>query len=69
MLQSVGLLGLGVMAIVVGVLMLWAGTPRGPVHKPLMKSTLREELYIFLVLILVMLGLGLLIQGAINLTA
>jgi hypothetical protein len=68
-LQSVGLLGLGVMAIVVGVLMLWAGTPRGPVHKPLMKSTLREELYIFLVLILVMLGLGLLIQGAINLTA
>jgi hypothetical protein len=68
-LQSLGSLGFGVVAIVVGVLLLWAGSPRGPVHKPLMKSTLREELYIFLVLIVMMLGLGLLIQGAINLTA
>ncbi len=64
-----GLLGLGVLAIVIGVLMLWAGSPSGPVHNALMKSTLREELYIFLVLIVTMIGLGLLIQGTINLTA
>jgi hypothetical protein len=64
-----GMLGLGVLAVVVGVLMLWAGTPRGPVHNVIMKSTLREELYIFVVLIVTMIGLGLLIQGTINLTA
>jgi hypothetical protein len=64
-----GMLGLGVLAVVVGVLMLWAGTPRGPVHNAVMKSTLREELYIFVVLIVTMIGLGLLIQGTINLTA
>ncbi len=64
-----GLLGLGVLAVVIGVLMLWAGSPSGPVHNALMKSTLREELYIFLVLIVTMIGLGLLIQGTINLTA
>ncbi len=64
-----GMLGLGVVAVVVGVLMLWAGSPSGPVHNALMKSTLREELYIFLVLIVTMIGLGLLIQGTINLTA
>ncbi len=64
-----GLLGLGVLAVVVGVLMLWAGSPRGPVHNAIMKSTLREELYIMVVLIVTMIGLGLLIQGAINLTA
>lgn len=63
-----GLLGLGVLAVVIGVLMLWAGSPSGPVHNALMKSTLREELYIFLVLIVTMIGLGLLIQGTINLT-
>ncbi len=63
-----GLLGLGVLAAVIGVLMLWAGSPSGPVHNALMKSTLREELYIFLVLIVTMIGLGLLIQGTINLT-
>jgi hypothetical protein len=34
-----------------------------------MKSTLREELYIFVVLIMTMIGLGLLIQGTINLAA
>jgi hypothetical protein len=64
-----GMLGLGVLAVVVGVLMLWAGSPRGPVHNAIMKSTLREELYIFVVLIMTMIGLGLLIQGTINLTA
>ena len=64
-----GMLGLGVLAVVVGVLMLWAGSPRGPVHNAVMKSTLREELYIFVVLIMTMIGLGLLIQGTINLTA
>jgi hypothetical protein len=64
-----GMLGLGVLAVVVGVLMLWAGTPSGPVHNAIMKSTLREELYIFVVLIVTMIGLGLLIQGTINLTA
>ena len=64
-----GMLGLGVLAVVVGVLMLWAGTPRGPVHNAIMESTLREELYIFVVLIMTMIGLGLLIQGTINLTA
>ena len=64
-----GMLGLGVLAVVVGVLMLWAGTPRGPVHNAIMKSTLREELYIFVVLIMTMIGLGLLIQGTINLAA
>ena len=64
-----GMLGLGVLAVVAGVLMLWAGSPRGPVHNAIMKSTLREELYVFLVLIVTMIGLGLLIQGTINLTA
>ena len=64
-----GMLGLGVLAVVVGVLMLWAGSPRGPVHNAIMKSTLWEELYIFVVLIMAMIGLGLLIQGTINLTA
>jgi hypothetical protein len=65
----VGLLGFGVLAVVIGVLMLWARSPNGPVHNAFMKSTLREELYIFLVLIVTMIGLGLLIQGTINLTA
>ena len=62
-------IGFGVVAVAVGVLMLWAGTPSGPVHNAIMKSTLREELYIFVVLIVTMIGLGLLIQGTINLTA
>ena len=64
-----GMLGFGVVALVAGGLMLWAGSPRWPVHNVIMKSTLREELYIFLVLIVAMIGLGLLIQGTINLTA
>jgi hypothetical protein len=64
-----GMLGLGVLVVVVGVLMLWAGSPRGPVHNAIMKSTLWEELYIFVVLIMAMIGLGLLIQGTINLAA
>jgi hypothetical protein len=64
-----GMLGLGVLAVVVGVLMLWAGTPSGPVHNVILKSTLREELYIFLVLIVALIGVGLIIQGTINLTA
>jgi|SoiMethySBSTD1v2_1073268.scaffolds.fasta_scaffold5332061_1 hypothetical protein len=64
-----GLVGFGVVAVAVGVLMLWAGCPGGPVHNAIMKSTLREELYIFVVLIVTMIGLGLLIQGTINLTA
>ncbi len=67
--MGIGMLGLGVVGVVVGVLMLWAGSPSGPVHKAIIKSTLREELYVFLVLIVTMIGLGLLIQGTINLTA
>jgi hypothetical protein len=56
-------IGFGVVAVAVGVLMLWAGCPSGPVHNVILKSTLREELYIFLVLSVALIGVGLLIRA------
>jgi hypothetical protein len=55
------------MAIAGGILMVWMGKPGGPAHGLATRNSMIEQLYVFIFVIGLVLGVGMLIVGAVNL--
>ena len=62
-------IALGGLMFVGGILMLWAGQPSGPAHRLARLNGLVELLYVFSIVLLIALGFGMAVRGAVDLVA